>query len=121
MADRVYTAAKSPAVNGAVLIMLAIYLAAVVYQGNVGDFAKALWADFSGQQPGGGKTQRPAFWQWALAVLVLYALAQYPETEHLFGPLLGIVIVAMMIQLAVKQPGVFQTLNDSVKALFGGT
>jgi hypothetical protein len=127
MADKVYIAATNSKVNATVLIMLAVYLGAVIWQGNVGAFASSVWADFSGQPMPGqgpgvtGQAQRPAFWQWALAVLILYWLAQNPSTENLFGPLLAIVIVAMLIQLAIRQPGVFQTMTNSFKSLLGGT
>jgi hypothetical protein len=116
MADnKVVMVAKNTAANGAVLILLAVYLGAVVWKGNVGAFTAQLWQDFSGRPQGG-----PAFWQWGLAVIVLYAIAQNDSTEHIFGPLLAILIVAMLIQLAMKQPQLFANLTSGINKLFGG-
>jgi hypothetical protein len=129
MQSKVYLVSKSSAANGAVLLMLAVYLAAVVYQGNVGAFSKQIWADFSGNGsasvgPGGvtvTASKGVAFWQWALASIVLIYLAENDNTSQLFGPLLAIVVVAMLIQLAEKQPAAFKALTAGVNTLFGGS
>lgn len=105
---------KSVIANAAVLLLLAAYLAAVVWNGNVGAFATQAWADFSGR-----KSNQPAFWQWALAFIILYALGENDATSHLFGPLLAIMVVAMLIQLAIKQPQIFNTLDNNIRFILG--
>lgn len=119
---------KSTAVNGSILIILAVYLSAVIYQGNLINFVKAFWQDFSGQSvtqgPGGSVTvtgnKGPAFWQWAIALLILYALAQNDEVRKVFGPLIIIALCAMFINLAEKNPQMFKTLTSSIDKFFGG-
>lgn len=108
--------AKSVMATGAVLIMVAVYGAAVVWNGNVGAFATQVWNDFAGKPKG-----QPAFWQWALSFVILYALSKNDTTKQLFGPLLAIMVVAMLIQLAMKQPQLFAQLNSGVKSILGGT
>lgn len=130
MTSQIAATSRSPAANATVLLLLATYLAAVVWRGNIGAFATAVWNDFSGQGsstvgPGGAVTVTGtggvAFWQWALALVILYALAENNTTAPLFEPLLAIMIVAMLLQLAIKQPQVFKKLTQGINSIFGGT
>lgn len=113
--SKVYMATKNTTANGAALLLLAVYLGMVVYRGNVKDFALQVWKDVSTRSTAG-----PAFWQWAIALLILYALAENPNTSHIFGPLLAIALVAMLLQLAIHQPKLFATLNKNVGYILGG-
>ena len=99
--------------NAASLLFLAAYLAIVLYQGNLSKLADQARTDFLG---GNGK---PAFWRWAIALLLLYALARNPSTNSLFGPILVLVLVAMLIEMATTQPGTFATLNKQIAGFFG--
>jgi hypothetical protein len=114
--NKIYLVAKNTTANGAVLLLLAAFLAVVVYNGNLGYLASALKQDlFTRSQAG------PAFWQWAVGLIVLYALAENPNTSQLFGPLLAIALVALLIQLATKQPTLFQNLTSGINRILGGT
>lgn len=115
MTSRIVTTAKSPALNAGILILVAVYLGAVIWRGNVNDLMKAVWADFTGQGYKG-----PAFWNWAIALLILMWLAERPSTSHIFGPLLAIMTVALLIQLAINQPQVFNTLDNNLRYILGG-
>lgn len=117
MPSTVYLVTKNNTANAAILVALAIYLGAVIWQGNLGAFLSTAWADFSGQ----GGAQRPAFWQWFLALVILLWLAENDTTSGLFAPLLAIVVIAMLIELATTQPQLFANLNQGIAKLFGGT
>jgi hypothetical protein len=127
--EKVYVIAKNGAANGFALLMLAIYLAAVVWRGNLTPFVQAVWADFSGNgavSTQGGATvvmasRGPAFWQWLLALVILYALASNPDLKPVFEPLLIVALVALLIQLATNRPQYFASLNSGIKSIFGGT
>jgi hypothetical protein len=127
--QKVMMVAKNTTANAAVLILLAVFLAAIVWRGNAKVFATTVWADITGQQSSvssnGAVTvtgsKGPAFWQWAIALIVLYALAENSNTSHIFGPLLAIMVVAMLIQLAEKNPTQFANLSNGVKQIFGGS
>lgn len=101
--------------NAAIALVLGAYLAIVLYQGNLGALATAAKQDFLG-----GGNEQP-FWRWAVAVLILVAVADNPTTKPYFGPLLGFALVAMLINIATTQPTLLNNLNSGVKALFGRT
>jgi hypothetical protein len=119
-------------VNAAVSIFVGAYLVLVFYQGNLGKLAKQLEVDFFGVSPGntgaatasgntvtvGGTRGQPAFWRWALALLILLALAQSKKLNFLFGPILALTLTAMLIEIASSQPGAFRSLQTGLKSLF---
>jgi len=109
------TASIDPISNGAVLLLLAVYLGIVIWNGNLGALTSALKQDILQRNSAG-----PAFWQWLIALIVLYALAKNPATSQIFGPLLGIALVAMLIQLALKNPQSFNALDNNIRYLLGG-
>lgn len=117
MANKVVLVAKSNFLNGLTAISLGIYLLAVVFQGNSKDFLKTIWADLSGKQP----SHNRAFWQWALALGILYYLASNDSTEEYFAPFLAIALVALLISLATAQPALFKNLTSALNSAFGGT
>ena len=106
-------AATHGGTNAAIAIILGVYLAIVMYQGNLGSLATAAKHDFLG-----GNGEQP-FWRWAVAVIVLLALARSPKYNFLFGPLLAFALVAMLINVATNNPAMFQNLNTGVATLFG--
>jgi len=116
MTNKVYLITKSNSANGLAMIVLAAYLIAVVWRGNLQFFLKTLWQDISGKQTSGR-----AFWQWGLAVVVLYYLATNDTTEEFFGPFLAIMVVALLIQLAGAQPQLFNNLSTALNKVFGGS
>lgn len=99
--------------NAMVAVVLAAYLAIVLYQGNLGSLATAAKQDFLG-----GNNEKP-FWRWAAALLILLALAHNPKLNFLFGPALVFVLIAMLINTAQNQPDVFANLNQGVATFFG--
>lgn len=126
--SKMYLVTKSTSANGAVLILVAIFLGAIVVRGNVGSFMSTVWNDITGQTTavsGGAVTvtaaKGPAFWQWAIAVVILIALAENDSTSGLFAPFLGIMVIAMLIQLATRQPQLFKDLSAGITSLLGGT
>jgi len=109
------TATIDPLANGAALLLLAAYLSVVLATGNFSPFLAALKQDLFTRSAAG-----PAFWQWLIALIVLYALAKNPATSQIFGPLLGVALVAMLIQLALKNPQSFNALDNNIRYLLGG-
>lgn len=99
--------------NAAAALILGAYLAIVLYQGNLGALATQAKMDFLGD------AQHPAFWRWAIALLILYALAQNKATNFLFAPLLVMALAGMLIEMATTQPATFATLNSQIAAFFG--
>lgn len=99
--------------DAAASVILAVFLVIAIGQANLGALAQAAKDDFLGTD-----TARP-FWRWAVAVLILMGLANSPKTKPVFGPLLGVVLVAMLIETATHNKQSFANLNGGVKALFG--
>jgi hypothetical protein len=97
--------------NGAAALLLAAYLVIVWYRGNLASLASSAQADFL------GTGQQTAFWKWALALVILYALASTPSLRVIFAPFLFIVIVAMFIEAAEK--GRLAGINKAFNAIFG--
>lgn len=100
--------------NAIVAVMLGVYLIMVVYQGNLGALATAAKQDFL------GTSGEPAFWRWAVALLILVALARNPKVNFLFGPLLMFALVGMLINVAGKNPAMLKNLQSGIKSLFQG-
>lgn len=111
-------AVNHPTVNPAIAIFVGVYLLVALYQGNLGALATQAKADFLGGTDAQGNAT-PGFWRWAAALIVLIYLSQNPATSNLFGPLLAITLVAMLINIASTQPGLFQNLNNGIAAFFG--
>ena len=99
--------------NAAIAVLLGGYLAICLYQGNLGNLAAAARQDFLGD------SQHPAFWRWAMALLILMALAKVPAVQPIFGPALVIVLIAMLINSAENHPQQFASLQSGIAALFG--
>lgn len=125
MTNKVYLVAQNSTANGFILLAVAIYLGVIIWQGNLTAFVTTLWADISGKQVATSgasvtvtATKGPAFWQWLVALLVLYVLASNPTTEPYFGPFLAIMLVALLIQLATNQPALFANLNTAIQKVF---
>lgn len=114
MTDQVYKVAQHNGANAAALILIGGYGAIVLYNGNLGALLTQLKQDFLGTNGQG------AFWRWGLALLILYALAKNPSTNHLFGPILVIAIVAMLIEAASRSNGGASSFFKSLHDLFTG-
>jgi len=102
-------------VNATIAILIAVYIVAVWWQGNLTAFASAFWDDITGRSNG-----RPAFWQWLIALAVLYALAHNDSTAPLFGPILAIAVVGLFIQLQLSNPQALTNLATQARQLLGG-
>jgi hypothetical protein len=102
-----------------VALMLGGYLAICLYQGNLGALASAAKDDFLGTAASGNAPAQPGFWRWAVALLILVALARSPRTNFLFGPLLIFTLVAMLISTASNQPAAWANINAGIAKLFG--
>lgn len=100
--------------NAAIVLLVAGYIAVVTYQGNFGTLTNAVRQDFIG-----GAGHRP-FWKWALALVIMIALAQSSRVGFLFGPALTIALVAMLIEIATTQPDMLKNLSASFNAVFSG-
>lgn len=94
-------------------LLLGAYLLAVLWQGNLGKLAGAARDDFFGQNG------QPAFWRWAAAMLVLVMLANSRRANWLFGPILGVSLVAMLINVANADPQAIQNLRNGLAQLYG--
>jgi hypothetical protein len=112
--SRAYAVASHVPTNGAVVLLLAGYIAVVTYQGNFGTLVNAVRQDFIG-----GAGHR-AFWKWALALVILIALAQSSRVGFLFGPALTIALVAMLLEIATTQPEMIKNLSASLNSIFSG-
>jgi hypothetical protein len=109
--DGVYKTASHGPTNALIGILFAVYLAVVMFQGNLVPFLGAVKDDFLGSD------NQPAFWKWFLALLILFALAQSPRLNFMFGPLLVIVIVALLIELAQNHPGLWQNITANLQSV----
>lgn len=99
--------------NALLLILFAVYLGMVLYQGNLGDLWDALKADIA------GGTSKPHFWQWAIAVFLLYYISETPSLSDYTEPFFWLVIVAFLINLSMKNPQFLQNLVDAAKTVLG--
>lgn len=115
MASKALQNASTGPANGIVLLLIAAYLAAVTWKGNIGALGSALYKDLFDKGQAG-----VAFYQWLIALVILWYLANKPETSKIFEPLLYIALVALLIQLATKQPNLFKALNQGVSRILGG-
>ena len=105
---------NSNGANAAVAVVLGIYLVLVLSKGNIPELAKAAQQDFLGDN-----TQKP-FWRWFLAVMVLWYLTTFKQTQHLFGPLFSFALVAMLIEATQgKGKGSLKNLMSGISQLFG--
>lgn len=86
--------------NALAAVVVGGYLIAVIFAGNL----KPLWATM--QEDAG-------FVPWALAVLILYGLTLIPGGSPIVGPLIALVVIAMLI-LAGKP------MLDTLSNYFGG-
>jgi hypothetical protein len=112
--EKIVVMNKSSAANGIVLLGIAVYLGVVVWNGNLEQFINTLWDDITGKGPHGY-----AFWQWGLAVVILLYLATFDSLQGPMDTLLIIAFVALLIQLATKQPQLFKNLNSALSGIFG--
>src|SRR4029077_3647877 len=99
--------------NALALILAAVFVAIVTYNGNFPALLAQIKGDFLGTGDQG------AFWKWALALIILYALASNTTTNQFFGPLLAAAILAMLIGTAERNPSAWQNLRGSIDSLFG--
>ncbi len=116
MASKAIQNASTGPANGIALLLLAAYLAAVTWKGNLGALWSALYKDLFEKGPAG-----VAFYQWIIGLAILWWLANKPETSKVFEPLLYVALVALLIQLATKQPNLFKSLNQGVARILGGS
>lgn len=105
-------AATHTGANAFAAILLAAYLAIVAWQGNIFALFGQMQSDIVGTQ------QRSGFWKWAIALIILYWLAENPSTNEIFGPLLMLALLAMMIEIATTQPNEFQNLTKAINTIF---
>ncbi len=115
MESRITKAATHSGANAFAAILLAAYLAIVAWQGNIGALFGQIKSDVV------GTPQRSGFWKWAIAIVILYWLAENPATNKVFGPLLMVTLLAMLIDIASTQPQAFQNLNRAVATIFSAS
>lgn len=99
--------------NGAVALLIGVYLMAVVFQGNGPAFRTAIAADMFGPSPtghGGG------FAYWLIAFLILYALATRDTTRWFGGPLFGLALVGMLISLQTNAGSFISNIVNFAKS-----
>lgn len=101
--------------NSAIAIVIGGYILAVMFQGNLGAFGAQLKTDFFGDNA----NNKSGFWQWAVATLVLVWIVNLPSIRPYSGALIGLVLVAMLIELETTQPGSFAKLTQSWGTLLG--
>lgn len=102
-------------VNAIVSLLLAGYLIAVMAQGNLTVLLTQIKLDLFGD----GTIAHQPFYRWAIAFVILAALAHSRTLNPLFGPLFFAAIVAMLVTQA--QTGGLAQLNSSIKQFFGFT
>lgn len=102
-------------VNAIVSLLLAGYLIAVMANGNL----TALWTQIKLDLFGDGTPTHQPFYRWAVAFVILAALAHSRTLNPLFGPLFFVAIAAMLI--TQSQTGGLAQLNSSIKQFFGFT
>lgn len=74
-------------VNGVASVVLGVYLAFVVYRGNVTQLGKALYQDGTG------------WLEFLIALYLLSVLYNNPRTREITGGLVGLAIVALLFRL----------------------
>lgn len=80
--------------NGLMMIFAAIYLAAVLVQGNFVAFLTQLSTEIG-------------YVEWLVALLLLYWLYSNPATSWLAAPLIGIAVLAVLLRFSPQ-------LNDAL-------
>lgn len=109
--------------NSATMLILAAYVATVLWRGNFALLIGNLRNDFFGRDaaPAAGSApatgKQPAFWKWAFGLIILYALASNARLNFLFGPLLMLALAAMLINIATRDPQGFSNLSSSFNAI----
>lgn len=105
--------AGNATLNSAGAIFAGAYLLIAMYQGNLATLAAQVKADLLGD------ASHTGFWRWALALLLLIFVTHLGAVRPYSGAIVGIVLIAMLIEMETTQPGTFAKLTQSIATLFG--